>query len=511
MSNVSSKELELKLELTPQELLRVAANPALEDLTVGKPVTKVLRSIYFDTPDHRLHAKGIALRLRAADEQWVQTVKDGQGLKSGVSNPREVEAVVARAEPDLAAIEDPDLRRAVEKATRHSALEPQFETVVTRTTRQLHSDKGDMELALDEGIVRAGGIESKLCEVELELKAGSPECLLETATALFGSEPIRVAEETKSERGYRLALGRSDPALVPLKAERTVLSGNETCAEALQTFVASAGQQIELNRRAMLETDDPEAAHQLRVGLRRLRSALRAFRPLEDSVATRELARHAKELGQSVGELRNADIFIESIYVPVAAARKEEPGFPELREALVANRDELRGKSRAALLGEQWSKLQLYLALWPHTVKANPRLEMPITELAASALDRSWSKIAKRAAKLETMSPEERHEMRKTLKVFRYAVEYFESLYEPHKVRRFIKDLKRLQDVFGYLNDVKTARALDGICDQRCPSSPAAHRAAGYTLGWHDVNANHAWADATNLWRRLAKRERFWE
>jgi inorganic triphosphatase YgiF len=341
MGRVSGKELELKLVLTPEELRRVGAHPALEDLTVGRPVTRTLRSIYFDTPDHRLRARGISLRLRAIGDTWVQTVKgrpcgNGPGIRNGVSNPDELEAVVARPEPDLAAIDDAKVRRAIARAARRSVLEPQFETIVTRTTRRLHCDKGDLELALDEGVVRAGASEDRLCEAELELKAGSAACLLETAATLFSAEPIRLADATKADRGYELALGRTDRGLAPLKAHAPVLTGAETCGEALAMFVAAAADQIVANRAAVLETDDPEAAHQLRVGLRRLRSALRAFRPLENTVATQELGRHAQALGQAVGELRDADIFIESVYAPVAAARSADPaGFPELREALL--------------------------------------------------------------------------------------------------------------------------------------------------------------------------------
>ena len=81
-------------------------------------------------------------------------LSSGFGITNGVSNPDELEAVVARPEPDLAAIDDVKVRRAIARVARRSALEPQFETIVTRTTRQLHSDKGDLELALDEGVVR---------------------------------------------------------------------------------------------------------------------------------------------------------------------------------------------------------------------------------------------------------------------------------------------------------------------------------------------------------------------
>jgi len=510
MSGVSCKELELKLELTHEEMQRVGTHPALEDLTVGRPVTRVLRSIYFDTPDHRLRAHGISLRVRAIGEQWVQTVKGGHGERNGVPSLGELEAVVAGPEPDLGAIDDIKLRRTVERVARRSALQPQFETIVTRTTRQLHSDKGDLELALDEGVVRAGAAEGRLCEAELELKGGSPECLLETAAALFSAEPIRLADTTKADRGYELALGRADPNLVPQKAHNPALTGAETCGEALAAFVASATDQIVANRTAVLETDDPEAAHQLRVGLRRLRSALRAFRPVEHSAATRELAQHARALGQSIGELRNADIFIEEIHAPLAATRQAEQGFAELREALLAHRAGMRARARAALDSELWSKLQLYLALWPPTVKDNPKLAAPVRSFADEALSRSWRRIARRGSRLEELSLEERHEMRKALKGFRYAVEFFGPLYERRKVGRFVKDLKRLQDVFGYVNDVVTAQAVGAIADERCASSPAAQRAAGYVLGWHQVKSEQAWDDVAELWDRLAGRPRFW-
>jgi inorganic triphosphatase YgiF len=519
MRNGPAKELELKLTLTPQELRRIGAHPMLEDLTVGKPVTRTLRSVYFDTPDHRLRAHGISLRLRAmGDEggdgkggQWLQTVKGGKGPRNGVSHPDEIEAVVGGPEPDLSAIDDRRLRQAIARAVRSSTLEPQFETIVARTTRRLHSDKGDLELALDEGVVRTGAAEDTLCEAELELKGGSPECLLETAAQLFASEPIRLAEESKAERGYNLVLGRRDPGVAPCKADAPTLTGGESCGEALALFVASATTQIERNRRAVLETDDPEAAHQLRIGLRRLRSALRAFRPIESSPGTLELAHHAREIGQKVGALRDADILIGDIHAPVAAAREGDAGFSELRKALLAHRDAARGAARTALLSEQWSRLQLYLALWPETVKSNAGLAAPVRAFAPVSLNKSWRRTAKYGARLESLSIAERHEMRKALKAFRYAVEFFGSLYEARRVNRCVKELRRLQDVFGYLNDVATAEALNAICEDARALSPGAQRAAGYVLGWHEVSARHAWEGVTEAWSRLAKRRRFWE
>lgn len=510
MHGVSGNELELKLELTPQELQRVGANPALDDLTVGKPVTRTLRSIYFDTPDHRLRAQGISLRLRSIGDRWVQTIKSGQTVENGVSSGDEVESEVNRPEPDLGAIGDGKVRRTIQKAVKASTLEAQFETVVTRTTRKLHSDKGDLELALDQGVVRAGTAEHALCEAELELKAGSPECLLETATALFSSEPIRLAETSKAERGYDLVLGRPNRSVAPQKARHIVLKGDESCARALIMFVDSATTQIEANRRAVLETDDPEAAHQLRIGLRRLRSALRAFRPLNDTPATRELEQYARDLGRSVSELRNADVFIEHIFAPVAGTMKGEPGYADLRGGLLAHRIAKRDEARAALTGDRWSKLQLYLALWPRTMRDNGRMQTPVAKFAETALAKGWKRVAKHGADVQDLAMEQRHDMRKALKDFRYTAEFFGSLYDARRVSAFVKDLKKLQDVFGYVNDAATARELNGICHQRCPDSREAQRAAGYVVGWHDAQAAHVWERVPKAWRRVEKDRRFW-
>ena len=80
MSVARESELELKLELTHAELQRVRAHPALGSLAVGEPVTRTLRSIYFDTPDYRLRALGISFRLRSDGDSWLQTVKSGTAV-----------------------------------------------------------------------------------------------------------------------------------------------------------------------------------------------------------------------------------------------------------------------------------------------------------------------------------------------------------------------------------------------------------------------------------------------
>jgi inorganic triphosphatase YgiF len=510
MHSVSSREFELKLRLTPQELQRVDAHPALRDLTVGQPVASTLRSIYYDTPDHRLRQLGITLFLRSDGQTWRQTVQTAAN-GNGTHTVRTLESVVAGPHPDLESIGDAGVRRRIARVLQRSVLEPVFETLVERTTRQLHEPAGALELVLDQGTVRGGRAEDSVCEAQLELKSGTPECLLATAAKLFADRPVALARASKAERGYDLALGRGAGAQAPARAYYPTLGADVTCAEALSLFVAAATAQIEANRSVVLETDDPEGAHQLRIGLRRLRGALRAFRPLNDTASMRELEEHARALARKVGELRDADILIGDIYAPVAGALRDDPGLALLHAALLAQRAQKRNEVRAALAGSAWSTLELYLTLWPRTLKDAPALRRPMAKFARRALSKAWKSAARYGKRLDELDAEKRHDMRKTLKQLRYLAEFCGSLFPAKEVRRFIKELKSLQDAMGYVNDAATAHRLSAICQERCGESREARQATGYVLGWHDAQAAHMWTAAAARWRALEKRGRFWK
>src|SRR6185295_18204547 len=111
-----AKESELKLELTREEMQRVRAHPALGNLAVGEPVTRALRSIYYDTPDYRLRALGISFRLRSDGDNWLQTVKAGTAEDNNAAQPIEAHGAIERPEPDVELIGNRRIRRKITKA-----------------------------------------------------------------------------------------------------------------------------------------------------------------------------------------------------------------------------------------------------------------------------------------------------------------------------------------------------------------------------------------------------------
>lgn len=503
------QKLELKLELTPSELQRVRSHPALACLSSGEAVTRTVRSIYFDTPDHRLRTHGLSLRLRSAGNGWHQSVAALTEGANSPARPFEVQDAVEQAEPDPRLIADCRIRRKVQKAIDRSILEPVFETVVERTICQLQSAEGRVELALDQGLVRTGNEQRDICAAELELKSGRPDCLLQTATQLFAVAPLQLAGASTAQRGYDLALaGKASAPATPQRADQPQLNPEHTCAEAFTAVVQSAVTQITANRSAVLGSDNPDAAHQLRIGLRRLRSALRAFRPLADMPALRELEGRAQALGRCVGQLRDADVLINEVYAPVVPAMRDTAAPQRLHELLLAHRERARERVRTELRGERWAVLQLHFALWPRIVDDAADLGPPITRFARSALRKRWRRVAESGDRLDELSVEDRHVMRKALKTLRYTAEFFATLYPRASTSRFVGELRNLQEVFGYLNDVAAAERLTAIC--HAAGTDNVQQAAGFVLGWHNARAARAWKDAHEGWQRLRRQPHFW-
>jgi inorganic triphosphatase YgiF len=104
-------EFELKLLLAPAQAERLLRSAAVRALSHGaRPSTARLTTRYFDTPDHELKARDIALRVREDGDRRVQTVKlPGKG-GNGLQHYKEIEAEIATSTPDLDAIKGKQTR-----------------------------------------------------------------------------------------------------------------------------------------------------------------------------------------------------------------------------------------------------------------------------------------------------------------------------------------------------------------------------------------------------------------
>ncbi|MGA7330026.1 MAG: CYTH and CHAD domain-containing protein [Rhodomicrobium sp.] len=498
------REFELKLSLTGEELDRLAGNAKLAS---AEQSNCALRSVYYDTEDYRLHQEGISLRVRDNGKGFVQTVKLDANLTDGILNPIEIEDRVYGPAPALDRIGDKRVRRRVANALKSLPLTPAFETNVQRTLHRLRKRASLMELAIDRGETLARGKRSQICEAEIELVEGNPKDLLATAQSLFAKNAVRLSPASKAEGGYQLLLDEQAPAKIePSHAAAPDVQSGQSCGQAFAAIFRSARDQIVKNRTVVLQTGEAEGVHQLRVGLTRLRTAQRVVKPLVKSPQLEQLETDAQAIARAVGELRDADVLIEDIYAPVTSDPPPE-GFDQLQTHRASKLQEVRH----VLNGAVWSRLLLSLTLWPFMLERDPSLENPVDDYAGKALQKRWKKAAKLGRDIECLEGAKQHQMRKVLKKLRYTSEFFAPLYQKKEVKPFLKELKKLQDVFGYANDVRMAGQVRQICAARCGGEePAACSAAGYILGYHEAKVQDVWKSAPHCWRRLRRRRRFW-
>ncbi|RWM05364.1 CYTH and CHAD domain-containing protein [Mesorhizobium sp.] len=514
-------EIELKLLLDEPTSRELWARVKAAKLANGHPTTKTLRSIYLDSPEHSLNKAGIALRLRREGRRWVQTVKTKAELHGGLSQVGEVENLAPGGRPCPEAIPEAAIREEVLHLLNGTPLQPVCETVIKRSAGELLlADGTRAELAVDVGEIRAGERSARFSEMEIELIEGNPGGLFDIAHALFPKGGLRFSRLSKAARGYLLAEeGRIDLPLCPQNAKGVAIDPAQTAELAARDILRECLDQIATNILAVRKLDDAEGPHQLRIGLRRLRSAFSVFSPLLQSPEMERLNGEARWLGQEVGHLRDLDVVANDIVGRDAKSHPDEPGLAALSEALPRRRAELCDHLRKLLVDAGVQAFLIDLArfvetrgwLVPLDFGQTERLAMPTGDFAGQALKKRWKKVVKYAHGLATLTTEQRHELRKELKKLRYVVEFFSPLYQAKHVDPFLKRLKRLQTVFGDLNDAAIVRTTLAEAEVLSADDPAAQRAAGWVLGSSQARAEVGWTRATALWRRLEKARPFWK
>ncbi|MET1081756.1 MAG: CYTH domain-containing protein, partial [Burkholderiales bacterium] len=200
-----SAEVELKLTLPPDQARLLGRNPVLAASTVKGPHTQRFYGIYYDTPDRLLSRNGVALRVRRQGRRWIQTLKEEGRVEGGMHHRPEHESAAPEGKLNLPALQATPVAGLFADPEVMAQLAPIFVTDVRRTIRILKTEGGEVEFALDRGEVRADQSAEPICELELELKSGSPEAVYDLALTLQEQVRLRIENRSKAERGHALA------------------------------------------------------------------------------------------------------------------------------------------------------------------------------------------------------------------------------------------------------------------------------------------------------------------
>jgi inorganic triphosphatase YgiF len=490
-------EIELKLLLDADAAPALRDHPLISKYALAAPERQTLFTTYFDTPDRYFLKHRAGLRVRQTENGWLQTLKDGNTVQGGLHSRNEWEAPVASGAPDLAALRElvgPDSawhQRLADPAL-EQALAPVFSNRFERTAWQLAFPGGQTaELALDLGELERNDVREPISEIELELKSGDPAPLFDFALELQRDLPLRIGNESKAARGYAL-LSPQEPPLV--KAQALHLDADISAEDALQAIAGNCLAQIQGNEAGVADSGDPEHVHQMRVGLRRLRSLLKLYRnlaplpqPLQDEIGW---------LANELGAARDWEVLAGSTLADILGAHgvagvAEAAELAPLQQQAQAIAKANRARAAEAVRSLRYARLMLSLAAWVHgrrwrqdaLPEQKAELAAALKPFAGRVLDQGRRRLQKRGRHLGQADAEERHRLRIAAKRMRYATEFLGSLYPQRRVKRYVKALSALQDTLGLLNDAAVAQGLLRELAQRQPAQAlGAGIAAGYLL-----------------------------
>ena len=241
---------------------------------------------------------------------------------------------------------------------------------------------------------------------------------------------------------------------------------------------------VELNVDGVLRDIDTEFLHDLRVAVRRTRSAIK----LLGAVLPADLAEHFKVefkwLGDVTTPVRDLDVHLlgfDALTEQLVAASPDD--LEPLRAFLVRRRAREFRRLAAALRGprfraitDDWRKALLEL----RDVDGPRRRRPTAVALARAATGKAFRRIAAQGGSIASDSPPEAlHDLRKRAKELRYLLEFFAPLHDQVAYRKVLSDLKQLQDCLGEFQDSEVQRhEIRDLADAMLTDSMLAGRAA---------------------------------
>ncbi len=326
--------------------------------------------------------------------------------------------------------------------------------------------------------------------------------------------PLSIGDRSKAERGYALARGEPE---APVKARPAVLDRSMSVSDAFKAVMWANLSHLQANERGMLEGRDPEYLHQMRVALRRLRSAVGVFAPPFPETEITPMRTELKWLAANLGPARDWDVFITETLPPIDAAFGARRGLRDLAKRCESLRRAANARARRAVRLPRYRHFVLSAAAWLAADDWVTRLDesargallSPVGDFAAAVLERRYDQVRKKGRKLDKLSSLELHRLRIAIKKFRYAADFFAGLFEAGTVRKALKRLSRLQNIQGAMNDAATvanlmAHGFGGAAGRRVLE------AKGILLGWSHGRAATLKRELKSAWKEFRSAEKFW-
>ncbi|HUL92099.1 MAG TPA: CHAD domain-containing protein [Burkholderiales bacterium] len=270
-----------------------------------------------------------------------------------------------------------------------------------------------------------------------------------------------------SGAGIRREHGEARPGEAgPVKADYRVVEAWMTPLEAFRALCAVCVRHLEGNRYGALATADPEYLHQIRVALRRLRTAFDVFADALPVDAAAELLGELRWLRRALGGARDWDVFLAGTLKPALARHPRHAGLRSIRAACEDSIAEARTASRRALESRRYYALMRALRALsygdaPLPSRAAGAARPPqLRRHALAAIAALIGKARKRGRRLARLDAAELHRLRKAVRRLRYGLLFLAPLLPEARVRPLAAAVEAMQETLGVLNDCAVGETL---------------------------------------------------
>ncbi len=253
--------------------------------------------------------------------------------------------------------------------------------------------------------------------------------------------------------------------IMQLEAGARKMRAGDRMAEAGRQALLGEFLQVLAHEAGSLSGADIEDLHQLRVALRRSRSALRLLRPYFRKRVIQRHGRVMRSVMGATGPVRDLDVLLEDL---ASYDTTQQDALQQILSSLQRQRTSARGTLLFVLYSDAWERfLPVYVRFLttPGAGTRNIKKARVVPQQAGHVLP---GLLHRCVARVSAYGPaladadadsETLHDLRIECKRLRYALSLFAALLGP-EIKDYIAALKQLQNLLGRLNDIAVAQAL---------------------------------------------------
>jgi CHAD domain-containing protein len=433
-----------------EDLVRAALAPLYSVVPDGG--SRVLRRTWLDTFDWRLRRAGLSLAHVTGRGMGELSLTSGDGQRvavpaAGLRWPALADMVPAGP-----------LRERVSPVAGVRALLPAARTATTASTLRVRNSD-DKTVAW---------LTAERTSVTQPVTTGLPTRLSVSAVRGYQAQADTIARLLAEAPGVEAAALTPPDAALAAAGRRpgdytskinVALTATMPARLAMATVLLQLLDTLEANVHGVVRDIDTEFLHDLRIAVRRSRTALKLGGSALPGRLSEQFRGEFKWLGDATTPTRDLDVYLlgyDSMAAGLAAATPAElaPFHDYLTRHRAAEQRRLvraLRSSRFATLTSEWRRALTGLT---------PPAQGPdAAHFAAGIIDRAHRRVLSAGGAITANSaPERLHDARKRAKELRYSLEFFASLHDHATHRRAVRQLKDLQDCLGTFQDCEVQR-----------------------------------------------------